>query len=337
MDEWEKLYNGSPIEAVDLMKITATIEASDMELLLEKVESNAVEIAFDVCCGEVCERVDAKLLCRKCGNRRDIITDSINYNDRNHSVSNNPFMPFRVVGKAAYPQQRSLMRTCSDHAVFSDNDNKKMIYNYVYQHEGSIRFSKKVINRAMELFNKIRENKYVFRGNGKKGIIGMCIFYAGYMCGSTRTPRQIAELLHINESFLSDADRKLQAMNEKEIIEIPTVLNPSADFIRDYFEFLGIPTKYMQFVIDLIDRAEKKNLHIVYDSRNTTKCAGAVYMLTSRIPNLRHIDKTAIYDCTKISKSTFTKYYTLLYENHRLIKKVFKYHRIPMPNAWRDE
>jgi predicted transcriptional regulator len=88
-------------------------------------------------------------------------------------------------------------------------------------------------------------------------------------------------------------------------------------------------------VADIINRSEKKNVHIMNDSRTTTKCIGAIFLLINRIRGLSHITKDHIVKECNISKSTFIRYYNLLMTNYKIIKPVFKKHKIPMPTDWR--
>jgi len=109
------------------------------------------------------------------------------------------------------------------------------------------------------------------------------------------------------------------------------------DYIRRYFMLLNIPNKYQSFIIDIIERADKKYLHINNESRGSTKCIGAIYMLCSRIPELYYITRDIISRECKISKTSFIKYYAMLYANGMLLKKIFRKHKIPMPIEWKDE
>jgi transcription initiation factor TFIIIB Brf1 subunit/transcription initiation factor TFIIB len=188
----------------------------------------------------------------------------------------------------------------------------------------------------IELFSKIKENNYVYRGNGKKGVLGACLFYACVMNHITKTPREIASVMEIEERFLSQGDRTVQELNEKGVISIPTILRPLTDYLDQYFPALGIPLKYRQFIIDIVERAEKKNIHILNDSRTTTKCIGAIFLLINRVKELKKISKDQIVKECNISKSTFIRYYNLLLMNYKILKPVFKKHRIPMPVSWKE-
>lgn len=276
------------------------------------------------------------ITCEKCGmkqryvkNMRNYITDSNNY-----GISGDMFMSFKLIGQNAYYNNRSLMRTCSSYNAYSRNQISRQIHAKNFQHCGK-KMPKDAINLAVEIVTQIRNAGNVFRGNGKWGVVGACLFYACVMKGITKTPREIADLLEVEEKFLSQGDRTLQDLNERGVIDIPTFLQPLPDYINQYFAALKIPNDYAPFIVDLIDRAEKKHIHITNESRLTTKCVGAILMLTVRVKSLNHITKDMICTECRISKSTFTRYYNLLRENHKKIRKVFKKHGIPMERGWK--
>jgi transcription initiation factor TFIIIB Brf1 subunit/transcription initiation factor TFIIB len=296
-------------------------------------------IKFNVCpkCNIEGKISDGTIQCESCGLTTFIDGESDKFSlsvEQDHNTSNNSFMSFNFVGKNSYCYQRSFLKTCANYSSFRKNNNRKDLYNYNYQYDGK-KIPKNAIKLAIELFSKIKEEKYVFRGNGKKGVLGACLFYACVMNNITKTPREISAIMEIEERFLSQGDRTIHELNEKGVISIPTILRPLQDYLDQYFPALGIPEKYKTFVFDLIDRAEKKNIHIQNDSRTTTKSIGAIYLLTMRIKELKHINKDQIVKECGISKSTFIRYYNLLILNYKVLKPVFKKYKIPQPDAWR--
>ena len=277
------------------------------------------------------------IVCEKCGIEISDHGGENTYNhasSQDHNTTNNSFMSFNVVGKNSYCYQRSFLKTCANYSSYRKNNNKKELYNYNYQYKGN-KIPKNAIKSAIELFSTIKQHGYVYRGSGKKGVVGSCLFYACYMLHITKTPREIANIMNIEERFLSQGDRVVQSLNELGIIEIPSILRPLNDYIKQYFSALKIPDKYTQFIIDLINRAERKNIHIKNDSRTTTKAIGAIYLLSCRVSDLKHITKEKIIKECNISKSTFIRYSNMLTDNFKLVKPVFVKHRIPQPNCWR--
>jgi transcription initiation factor TFIIIB Brf1 subunit/transcription initiation factor TFIIB len=310
----------------------------DLEVCLNIVN---IKIDYKKCpkCNIYCKVEGIQIICEKCGLAREWDNNSNNYCisfEQNYNTSNNSFMTFNMVGKNSYCYQRSLLKTCANYSSFRNNNNKKEIINKIYQYDGN-KLPINICNLTAELFDQIKQKNYVFRGNGKWGVIGACLFYACIMNNLTRTPREIANIVGVEDRFLSQGDRTLQELNELGVINIPTTFKPLSDYLDQFLSALEIPIKYKQFIIDLISRAEKKHIHIGNESRTTTKCIGSIYMLCKRIPSLKHIKKDKISnECINISKSTFIRYYNLLMENPKKIKKVFKKWKIPMPVEWKN-
>ena len=282
------------------------------------------------------KQLNGIIYCDLCGDENKLEIDSCSYrSESGNNVNSNSFMSFNFIGKNSYNYQRSYLKTCANYSSFRKNNNRKDMYKYNYNYEGS-KLPKNVIKLAIELFSKIKEKKYVYRGNGKKGIIGACLFYACVMNNITKTPREISNILNIEERFLSQGDRTIQELNEKGVVKIPTTLRPLNDYLKQYFSILKIDVKYMAFIIDIINMVDKKNIHIVNDSRTTTKAVGAIYLLINRIKEYKNITKDTIVKEYKISKSTFIRYYNLLNKNYKMLKPIFKKHKISMPIKWKD-
>lgn len=345
-DDWMNLlkdisnYSSDDDEVRDMYESCKNVQSNNIDLEVQLDLGDEKITKFTICpkCNVEGKIDDGSVHCVSCGLETIVIDDTNKFSftvDKDHNTSDNSFMSFNFIGKNSYCYQRSFLKTCANYSSFRKNNNRKDLYNYNYQYEGK-KIPKNAIKLAIELFSKIKENNYVFRGNGKKGVLGACLFYACVMNHITKTPREIASVMEIEERFLSQGDRIVQELNEKGIISIPTILRPLNDYLDQYFPALSIPEQYKQFIIDLIERAEKKNIHILNDSRTTTKCIGAIFLLINRVKELKHITKDMIVKECSISKSTFIRYYNLLLINHKIIKPVFKKHKILMPSSWRE-
>lgn len=310
----------------------------------EKKKENDVEqkIDYNICplCKIPGKINDTLIICEKCGMERmwdphsnDVYSATV---DQNYNTTNNSFMAFSIVGQGGYCYNRSLLKTCADYSVYRNSSNKKDIINRIYQYEGN-KPPMNIINGTAELFDQIKNKGYVYRGDGKLGVIAACLYYVSIEHNLTRTPKEICQIFGIDEKFLSQGDRILQELNELGVINIQTNHKPLNDYLNIFLPALGIDEKYKQFIIDVIQRAERKHLHIRNESRLTTKIIGVIYLLTVRVKELNHIKKNTISEeCNKISKATFIRYYTLICENYKIMKKPFRKHKIPMPADWRD-
>jgi transcription initiation factor TFIIIB Brf1 subunit/transcription initiation factor TFIIB len=342
--ETKKTMKTMKKETIKNMSLEELEKLEETFSLERKIELTDTNVNYKKCpeCGLMCKINETTVICEKCGLEREYdahntgaYSSSI---DQGYNTSNNSFMSFKVIGKNYYNYSKNLYKTCANYPSYRNNSNRKEIINKIYRYEGG-RIPLNVCNMTADLFDQIKQRGYVFRGNGKWGVIGACLFYSCIICGLSRTPREIANIIDIEDKFLSQGDRILQGLNELKIISIPVENNPISDYLNQYLPALGIPIKYKQFIIDLISRADVKRIYIGKgnQSRITTKCVGAIYLLCMRMPNLNHIKKDDISrECVKISKSTFIRQYNLLMEHGAELKKVFRKHKIPMPVEWRD-
>ncbi len=341
-DKWDSLFQdisetNTDINTNNIEKLYMTPNI-DLEIKLELSSDERVKYTICKTCNVEGVMGEGVVECPSCGLVTYVVDDNNKFSysvEKDHNVSVNSFMSFNIVGKNSYCYQRSFLKTCANYSYFRKNSNKKDLCNYNYQHEGK-KIPKNAVKLAIEMFSTIKEHNYVFRGNGKKGVLGACLFYACVIKHITKTPREIASVMKIEERFLSHGDRIVQEMNEKGIINIPTILRPIKDYLDQYFPALKLPDKYKQFILDLIDRAEIKNIHVIHDSRTTTKCIGAIYTLSLSLKSLRHITKDVIVAECNISKSTFIRYHNLLMSHYKVLKPVFKKHKIPMQSSWRS-
>jgi transcription initiation factor TFIIIB Brf1 subunit/transcription initiation factor TFIIB len=245
------------------------------------------------------------------------------------------FVPLKLVGCTASRYTRSVYLAAANYGDYAKNKNFKEMVAWSHRSKGR-KLPKNVIRAANEMFHIIKQHGYVFRVNCKRGVMGECLYYACNAHGISKTPGEIADIVGIEEKFLSYGDRVLQDLNEKRIITIPTNIDPIRDYTVRYLDLLDIDPKYVDFVVDLINTAERKRIHILHDSRNNTKAAGAVYILVCRIPKYKKLINTdMIEQRCNISKTTFKRYADVIVQYHRVLTRVFKRHRIPMPDSWR--
>lgn len=338
-DELELLMNEIDNNP-DLSVINFTIDNCIIE---EPVIVREIKKGSDMCdCGGRLLLNDDVLLCQKCGvevEKNSIITDD-NYSataNTECNVNSNGFMSMKIIGKKSYGLQKSMLKTCADYSQYRKLTTLKEIISW-NSNSKKQHIPKNVMIEANNMFAKIKDHKKVYRKDGKKGVIGSCIYYACYNNGISKTPSEIAQFSGIEDKFHSRGDRELRALSEMGIIDLPAKINPINDYIDRYLQILKIDTKYKSFLTDMIKRANEKKIHILYDSKSNTKACAVIYILVERVASLRAIitDETISSVCN-ISKTTFIRYYKIICEYYRKFKKVFKRHGIPMPNSWRED
>lgn len=282
---------------------------------------------------------EAMIICEQCGLEREW---NIHYGDvysqsyeQNYNVSENSFIKFNIVGIGAHKYQKAYISTCADYSTYRANVNKTEIIQRINMYTGILPPSN-AINMTIDLFEQIKRNEYVYRGNSRWGVIGACLYYACMDCGVSRTMKDIASIINIEKKALSQGDKILQDLHEAGVINILVDYEPLDDYLNQYLPALGIPVKYKAFIKHIIDRAEKKHLYIRNESQITSKCVGAIYLLIKRVPELRHLQKNIPDCCNNMSKSTYNRQYKLMTDNIYLLKKSFKKFGIPMDKAWKN-
>jgi hypothetical protein len=296
-----------------------------------------------LCCEKTMVQHGSFLVCEVCGKE---LADTSGATNETYTTSNildcnvndKGFMAMHIVGRGSYGYNRSLLKTCAKYGQYRKMTTLKDMHNWNSQSSSGKHVPKNVIEEASNMFAKIKEHGYVYRKDVKKGVISACIYYACYNNGISKTPAEIAQLVGIAEKFHSAGDRILRDLNERGIIDLPEKIDPIIDYVERYMELLKIPKIYKQFVLDIIHVADREKLHVLSDSKNNTKCIGAIYLLIDRIPELRKaIDKETIDKECEISKTTFQKYYNLICKFYRKFVPVFVRHRIPMKREWKED
>jgi transcription initiation factor TFIIIB Brf1 subunit/transcription initiation factor TFIIB len=337
--------------------ITKTIYNLDVALINEP-EPPKQEICPE--CNIQLKLLDDVLICEKCGLEQDYNAEynAEMYNvavDGNYNSSTTSSTSFTFSGgKKSYGYQKAMLRTCSEYSITSYQTIKKEILNRINMYNGN-KPPMNVQLACIDMYYSLKENdksyleainkgqteqnekkRLVFRSNGKWGIIAACLYYTCIAEGLTRTPREISEIIGIDEKYQSIGDKRLQEFNELGIINIPIHNKLLENYIYRYFPLLSIPEKYKDFVCDIIKRADDKGLHICIDIRTSTKCVGVIYLLTTRVPELMHISKDTITKECRISKTSYMRYASIISNNFIVIKKIFKLYQIPMPIEWKN-
>lgn len=314
--------------------VVMDLEAED--LIVERPEKKEAGCA---CVNPILRRERTQVVCTSCGhlseNTENTLNESFSVSSNNCNVSSNSSVAIRAVGKGSYRMQKAFFKSIADYSKQRRADLMRMVVKW---DDTATRnnIPKVVIRAAVSMFIKINEAKRVYRNEGKKGVLSACLYYACYMNNTTKTPSEIAAFSGIMEKYHSRGDRELHSLCEQGIIEIPTNIDPILHYVKRYMYILSIDPMYMPFVLDIIERAERNFIHIRYNSRNNSKCVGAIWMLINRVEELREkITKEQVEKSCEISKTTFIRYYNdVLRRFPKLLRKSFVQHRIPMEYEW---
>lgn len=305
------------------------------------------KITFDIkedtskckACNQILLMKDNIFICKTCGREYEcnsnieMETHVSNPNDFNSKDSH---MPISINGSHIKGNQKSLYKTSANHDKHRQNTINKELKQLNTQSKNII-LPIYIINEAADLFSQIKSTDSIFRLKSKRGVQGAIIKKLCIKYKVSRTPQEICEIMDVPEKYFSNGERILEGLIENKVIQLDFNVNPIECYVDRYFEVLELQNKHKAFIYDLIDRAEKKNIHMVYDTKDNTKVVGAIYMLINRVSEYRTITKDTIEKKCGVTKTTFNMYYQVLYQYYNLIRKVFKKHGIKMPNEWIDK
>ena len=341
LDEVQTVHSIANLNAIDQVQShNDNLEMMNLEASVQKISTKPMEGCY--ACGGKLLIHDNYMICQTCGQEfQGVIVSTAedectNTTSQDSNVNDKGFMSMRIIGKGSYGYNRNLLKSCADYSRYRKMTTLKEMHNWNSQSTDN-QLPKNIINEANNMFALIKDHGYVFRKDIKKGVQGACLYYTCHINGLSKTPYEIAKIVGIAEKFLSSGDRILRDLNERGIIQIPIKIESIPSYIDRYFELLNIPNIYKEFVIDLIDQADTDKLHVLYDSKNNTKCIGAIYMLVERVQILRNlISKERIETDCGISKTTFIKYYSMLCKYYRKFVHIFAKHKIPLKSSWRE-
>lgn len=250
----------------------------------------------------------------------------------NHNTSSNAYMCFKPVGTKNRLYQNTMIKYTSEATPYRDQKILSNIKQFNFINE-NFKVPDTVIHAARELFIQLSEHDYVRRGGLRRGVIGACIYVSCRKMGVTKTKAQVAELMKVNEAKITFGLEELNDYAKLGVIEISQNVDPTRDYVDSLFEIFDFDQEYKQFVVDLLDRMERKKIEKVVSCFNTTRVVGAVHFLSKHMGwGLTH-EKIAA-SCENISRGTYLAVTNAIIQNETKLRKVFVRHNIPFPAGW---
>lgn len=275
---------------------------------------------------------DGSMFCSKCG---------LEFKDTSGSVpidlSKPSFTQMKIHDAGNRNRNRkSLFRSTANYEQYQTKNTLNEFFKACSQGINGKFIPRSILNEANKLFQKIRSVEcQVFRKCVKLGLMSACVSYVMTKNNISRPPTDISQQFGIEHKFHSRGDTLIQQMIENGIIESHRHSNPIMDYIKMYIEMLKIDNKYCDFVYEIIQKAEEQRLHVLFDSKNNTKCIGAIWFLIEQL-NLQ-ITKEHIAKVCEISKTTFFKYYSMICTYYKMFVPVMVKHKIPLKAEWRND
>lgn len=331
-EEWDGLFSrieNMPAEALPEIKESQIIIKTHNEL---KIVRNNLD-QCEKCNGKIISHDDL-LICSGCG----LECGSDNTEDRIILNGYNRFMPFRIISStgALYEKYQKELYNIFSAAKTTQDPNlliQKSLKTINEAHKPQDQLSQEILFDVAEMLLQIREH-CGFKGLRHRGIIAAVIYYVLYAKGKSKTPQEISDYCGIKNKQYVVAEKLLRELNWRGIIKLPEITDPIKDYLDRYLTLLNIPVSYKDFLMALIQKGIDSNINIKHDCTKHTKCVGAIYILTTRIPELK-ITEDQISQICKISKPTFRQYADVISTYYKKFRPIFKKFRIPMPNSWR--
>jgi transcription initiation factor TFIIIB Brf1 subunit/transcription initiation factor TFIIB len=127
-------------------------------------------------------------------------------------------------------------------------------------------FPDNVILESKHLYKLINERK-LYRGKNRRGMIGCCIFHACKIAGVHRTIKEISEITNIPSTFITKCDKLFRKIMRDVVNN--TALN-AFDIVRRFCSQLGLQKTEMNRVVIYIQKILKKDLYIFNGKQAST-------------------------------------------------------------------
>ena len=179
-----------------------------------------------------------------------------------------------------------------------------------------------VIEDAVDQFLTISEHK-IHRGSVQRALKAKLIQYKLIESNMIKPSKIIAQMFGLTDKQLSAADALLREYDAGGIIKIACLnIDRTDSFIRNYINIFKIDTKYANFIIELINEADRKKVHLTNNFKPSTKATGAFILFLNSFPDLA-IKKSEVIKESGLTSSTVNRYYNLLMDNIHLLIGIY--------------
>jgi hypothetical protein len=179
-----------------------------------------------------------------------------------------------------------------------------------------------VIEDAVDQFLTISEHK-IHRGSVQRALKAKLIQYKLIESNMIKPSKVIAYMFGLTDKQLSASDALLREYDAAGIIKIACLnVDRTDSFIRNYTNIFKVDGKYANFVIDLINEADRKKVHLTNNFKPSTKATGAFILFLSSFPDIG-IKKSEVIKESGLTSSTVNRYYNLLIDNIHLLLSVY--------------
>ena len=319
-----------------------TIDTNDCFEWDKELNENFFEETNKMFCEDCCvnlESMEHSFRCPECGIEKKSYEETCDYSAsvaNNYNTNNYSAVAFKVSGIDSYKYNKGLQINGSDYSKTRIRDNIKLLNQC--NARTSKRLPSNLLVEAVEMYNIMQTNasiyyanstekKGVFRGNGRKGVLGACLYFVFTRNRITKTNKFLAEFLDIEESYISKGRSILKDMGRKKIITLPDYHETKGDYIYQNCEGLRIDKKYINCISEIIDASRSTKMKGENNANTKSRCAGVIYLLKLQL-NFP-FNEVDIHQVCEVTIATFKKFKKHLIVNRKIINKIFKKYGIP--------
>jgi transcription initiation factor TFIIIB Brf1 subunit/transcription initiation factor TFIIB len=258
-------------------------------------------------------------ICENCGKIEEITGGYLDVSENgsdsisDYNTSSNSAAPVRISGPNSHQYQKKFISSTSNYKKQQMKNTEEQITNIIHNYEG-IKVPTNVVKDSAKFYYSVQQHT-IKRGDVRIGTMAACTYRVCKKYGLIRKPKEISDMYGIDQNEFSNGEKILDELFAKGLLKDNSeyaVSNfysedePRIDaFLGRYFEAMNIPDKYIKFTKILIKFTIK--FKIANSSIISSKCAGAIYILSTRVPELE-ISKQDVANACQISKSTFTRF-----------------------------
>lgn len=300
-----------------------------------KVEMDYMQIEGSMC-----------YICPKCGMIEEIIGDDSDASSQTAYTSYNTLLnasiPIKMTGQKCNAYQKRVTSSTAEYI----HTQRRVTHDQMTKltcHVEQARVPSHIVDQAANDYHKFQQF-YVKRGDVRKGIMAWLVYEICTNSGLDRTPKEISQMFEISQSELSEGSKIVKNARVSGQLENNMKSYNEDDQMKSkmtrYFAILEIPDIYWDFVQKLITFVYKKR-HKSKHSGMKARCAGAIYILSLSVPDLK-ITRNIIAEKCNISQATFIRFANIVFDiikldesdkTRRQLKHIYKKYEIPFTEA----
>jgi hypothetical protein len=286
-------------------------------------------------CGGLLEIKDSEIICNLCGitESQSVDTDASTSSTGSYNTSSESANPLRITGPGGMMFQKKLICKTSDYDKTRLRDTMSQMLSVADAYK-TVVIPVGIVKEAGMRYYDVQRVCEIKRSDVRRGAMASCLMKICEKHGLHKKRTVFSEMFGIDSCYLSEGEKLLDRLFSEGKLNRDDFLvkNQENSRIQGYlvqlFISLGIPLPPDSFVanlgsdtkpripynpdkpyFDFIKRLIDFTFHfkLAESSNIYSKCVGAIYVTTSRCPELGISPETIVKECN-ISRSTFLRF-----------------------------